>query len=254
MFTSEGRKYSDLNDFFGTSSQNALTGWKAITDRMNETDSVYKDWEFNVWKFTENHDETQFLVNEVKESIEIMRSSSVNYIIGEFNQSISASSEAVEKICNVILYIDFAKNGYPERHKSVEADWIEVITASGSMYYTKRWNKVINQGKEWAVYKHASLTETTIERVEKSGYSCSELKNLTDTPEKIVFASRRKAAAHGDFSRILIVEQFHGYVVNDVYDLVKLMNNKIASFDQYTKASNFIINVINEFNKKYSHS
>ena len=70
----------------------------------------------------------------------------------------------------------------------------------------------------------------------------------------MVFASRRKAAAHGDFSRILIVEQFHGYVVNDVYDLVKLMNNKIASFDQYTKASNFIINVINEFNKKYSHS
>ena len=103
MFKS-ARKYSGLDDFYGTSSTNSLYGWSAIEDRINETDKVYRDWQLNSWHFTSDHEETQYLINEVYDTIEIMRSSVSTYIMGNFNASIQSSSAAVEKIGNVILY------------------------------------------------------------------------------------------------------------------------------------------------------
>jgi hypothetical protein len=253
MFKSE-RKFADLDDFFGTSNNNSLTGLQTIKGRIADLDKIYEDWKFNMWNFTEDYEERQFLFNEVYESIEIMRSSSVNYIIGEFNPSIIASSEGVEIICNVILYLEFIKNGVPCTYKKVDPDWRVVNTAIGPKYYDNRWNKVVKIGQDWAIYKHNTLNPDTLKAVEKSGFSCNYLLNAGDTLDKNVFIDRRNASAHGDFSRILIIEQLHGYVVNAVNDMVKLMNNRTASLDQYTKASNFMVNVIKEFNNKYRHS
>lgn len=253
MYTSGGRDYSGLDDFFGTSSANAHTGLQAIKERIKEIDSVYKKWEFNIWNFTHDHDESQFLINEVRESTEIMRSSSYNYIIGEYNSAIMASSSAVERVCNVILYLEFIKNGVPCVYKKVDPKWRVVNTASGPIYYDQKWNLLVKMSGGLALYNSKTLSGNTLKEIEVCGYSCNYLLNPSDSVDKNIFIDRRNAAAHGVFTRIPILEQEHGYIPNDINDLLKLMTNKDASLDQYTKASNFIVNVINEFNKKYTH-
>ena len=65
------------------------------------------------------------------------------------------------------------------------------------------------------------------------------------------FIGRRNASAHGDFSRILIEEQMHGYIIKDPNDLIKLINNKDASLDQYSKASDFIVEAFKIFDQRY---
>lgn len=109
MFRS-GRKYAGLDDFFRTESNSSLSSWEAIEKRIEQIDELYSNWEFNIWPFSNNNEEIQFLVNEIKESYEIIESSAVEYIIGEFNSSIVASSAAVEKVCNVISYLDFMQD------------------------------------------------------------------------------------------------------------------------------------------------
>ncbi|MFG1545409.1 MAG: hypothetical protein AAE976_02790 [Thermoplasmataceae archaeon] len=253
MFKSE-RKYSDLDEFFRTGNNNSITGQKSIQSRINDLDSLYTEWKYDSWNFTSDSAENDFLRNEMWESIEIMRSSSINYIIGEFNSSIIASSAAIERVCNVILYIDFRKNPEGHCYKDVREDWIKVNTVRGTIYYTERWNRVVEIGNGYTIYKHKTLEPNTLKSVEKCGYNCAYLLNINDTICKNVFIERRKAAAHGDFSRLPIVEQLHGYVVSGPNDLFKLQTNKDAALDQYDKASKFIVNVINEFNRKYASS
>ena len=177
--------------------------------------------------------------------------SSLNYIIGEFNSSIVASSEAVERVCNIILYMEFRKTNTTPKYQNIKPDWIKVDTVNGTIYYTTRWNKVIKLASGYIIYCHNTLNFKTLKNLEALGYSCGHLLNDQDILEKNVFVERRNASAHGDFSRIPIVQQLHGYVVSDPNDLFKLYNNKEAALDQYKKASNFIISVINEFNKRY---
>lgn len=250
MFKSD-RQYSGLDDLFRTSNNNTITGLKAVSERIKELDLLYIDWQYNSWNFTSDSVENDYLRNEMWESIEIMRSSSLNYIIGEFNSSIVASSEAVERVCNIILYMEFRKTNTTPKYQNIKPDWIKVDTVNGTIYYTTRWNKVIKLASGYIIYCHNTLNFKTLKNLEALGYSCGHLLNDQDILEKNVFVERRNASAHGDFSRIPIVQQLHGYVVSDPNDLFKLYNNKEAALDQYKKASNFIISVINEFNKRY---
>ncbi|QRF75978.1 hypothetical protein Thermo_01488 [Thermoplasmatales archaeon] len=247
------RKYSGLDDFFKTSSTNSLSGWKAIEERIGQIDDLYSPWEFDIWNFTKIHEETQFLVNEIYESIEIIESSAVEYIIGDFNSSIAASSSAVEKICNVILYLDFLNDPDPKQFTSIDSSWTGVDTVYGMRYFDKRWNRLVQKGPSlWVLFKHESLSDTLLKKVECLGYSCKTLLNEKDTFEHCVFISRRNAAAHGDFSRITIVEQLHGYVLDDDPNtLLKLTTNKDACLDQYKKASEFTKEVIKRFGQLY---
>lgn len=251
MFKSE-REYLDLDDFFRTSNNNSITGLTAIKKRINELDSLYEEWELGSYNFISDDEENNFIRNEIYESIEIMRDSSLNYIIGEFNASIISSSEAVEKICNAILYLDFIKSCNGPYIPSDKDDWIKVDTVNGPTYYDKKWNKVVKTEKGYIIYKHRTLNSETFNNVERCGYNCSYLSNPVDKKiDKNVFIERRNAAAHGDFSRLPIVEQLHGYVPNGINDLLKLQTNKDAALDQYDKASKFIVNVIGNFNKEY---
>ena len=252
MFNS-GREYSGLDDFFRTSSTSSLGGWKAIQERIGQIDELYSSWEFNIWNFTQTHEETQFLVNEIKESIELIESSAVEYIIGEFNSSIAASSSAVEKVCNVILYLDFLSNPNPPEFSTIDPSWTGVDTVYGMRYFDKRWNRLVQRGPSlWVLFEHKSLSDTLLSKVESLGYSCRTLLNTSDTLEHCVFISRRNAAAHGDFSRITIVEQLHGYTLDeDPNTLFRLTTNKEACLDQYKKASEFTKAVIEKFNQLY---
>ena len=252
MFKS-ARKYSGLDDFYGTSSTNSLYGWSAIEDRINETDKVYRDWQLNSWHFTSDHEETQYLINEVYDTIEIMRSSVSTYIMGNFNASIQSSSAAVEKIGNVILYLDFVKSAPSKTFSTPQSNWIHVDTVYGTRYYDKQWKRVIKRGSQWIISEHSMLKGHMLKEIKESGYPSHLLLNSSDTFDTSIFVSRRNAAAHGDFSRILIEEQLHGYVVSGPGDLARLVSNKDASLDQYSKASNFIIETLKIFDKLYKH-
>ncbi len=250
MFKS-ARKYSGLDDFYGTSSTNSLYGWSTIEDRINETDKVYRDWQLNSWHFTSDHEETQYLINEVYDTIEIMRSSVSTYIMGNFNASIQSSSAAVEKIGNVILYLDFDRRAPSETISAIQNDWIPVNTVYGTRYYDKRWNRVLKRGSQWVIFKHSMLNGCMLKEIKESGYPSDILLNPSDTFDTSIFVSRRNASAHGDFSRILIEEQLHGYVVSGPGDLAGLVSNKDASLDQYSKASDFIIETLKIFDQRY---
>ena len=253
MFNS-GRKYSGLDDFFKTNSPNSLNGWKAIEERIGQIDKLYSPWVIKVWDFTKIREETQFLANEIWESIEIIESSAVEYIIGEFNSSIMASSSAVEKVCNVILYLGFLNEPNAKQFTSIDPSWTGVNTVYGMRYFDKWWNRLVQKGPSlWVLFEHMNLSGTLLKNVESLGYSCKTLLNTNDTPEHCVFISRRNAAAHGDFSRITIVEQLHGYVLDeDPNTLFRLTTNKEACLDQYKKASEFTRAVIKRFNELYT--
>ena len=252
MFNS-GRRYSGLDDFFRTGSNSSLSSWAAIEKRIEQIDSLYSDWDFNIWNFAQSYEETQFLVNEVKESIGLIQSSAVEYIIREFNSSIAASSSAVEKVCNVILYLDFLTNPSPQQFSSIDPSWTAVNTVYGMRYFDKRWNRLVQRGPSlWILFTHESLSDTLLSKVESFGYSCDPLLNADDTIEHCVFISRRNAAAHGDFSRITIVEQLHGYRLDeDPNTLFNLTSNREACLDQYKKASEFTKTAIKRFNQLY---
>ena len=245
------REYTGLDDFYGTSSTSSLNGWKAVEERINETESLYRDWQLNLWPFTSEHEETQYLINEVHDTIEIMRSGVLTYIVGDFNASIQSSSAAVEKIGNVILYLDFVKCTPSQTFSTPQSDWISINTVYGTRYYDKRWNRVVQRGSKWVIFKHSMLNGDMLKAMKKSGYPSELLLNQGDSFDTSIFVSRRNAAAHGDFSRILIEEQLHGYVVNGPDDLARLVNNKKASLDQYSKASNFIIETLKIYDQRY---
>ena len=250
MFKSN-RKYSGLDDFYGTSSTNSLYGWSEIEKRIHETDLAYRDWQLNSWHFTSDHEETQYLINEVHDTIEIMRGSVSAYIMGNFNASIQSSSAAVEKIGNVILYLNFVKRPPLKRYSIVQENWTPINTVYGTRYYDKDRNRVIPMGSKWVVFKHSMLNGDMLKDMKKNGYPSDILLNPGDTLDTSIFVSRRNASAHCDFSRILILQQLHGYVVSGPDDVARLVNNKDASLDQYKKASAFIIATLKIFDQRY---
>jgi len=75
--------------------------------------------------------------------------------------------------------------------------------------------------------------------------------NSGDTIDNSIFIARKNAVAHGEPSRLMILEQMHGCDVKNVDDIVRLMNNREASLDQYKKASTFITEVLAKFNSEF---
>jgi hypothetical protein len=146
MFKSN-RKYQGLDDFFGTGSKNNVMSWDEIEKRIGELDAPYNGLPLNQWLFVKEEKINQFLLAEIFDVIELMRSSSNNYIIAEFEASLILSSVAVEKLCNAILFIDFIKNidfikkGQGKLIKNVDPEWIKVDTADGSIYFDTNWNR-----------------------------------------------------------------------------------------------------------------
>ncbi len=250
MFKSE-RKYRGLDDFFSTTSSSSLNEWKNIENRINEIDSKYKDWCVNLWSFTSDDEEKQYLINDVHDTIDMMRSSAINYIIGDFNSSIQSSSAAVEKLGNVIMYLEFLKFHPRKTFSSIQNCWIPINTVYGLRYYDKKWNRVVKRDNQWTIFKHSMLSSKMLNEIHKSGYPSVLLLNQGDNFDNSIFIGRRNAAAHGDFSRILIEEQMHGYTIKDPNDLIKLINNKDASLDQYSKASDFIVEAFKIFDQRY---
>jgi hypothetical protein len=100
-------------------------------------------------------------------------------------------------------------------------------------------------------FEHKTLGKDLLECVQNLGYCVNDLLNPGDAIDNAIFIARRNAVAHGDPMRLIILKQMHGYVVNDINDIVWLMNNGEESLDQYKKASTFIIYVLAKFNSEF---
>lgn len=250
MFKSD-RTYKGLDDYSGTSAKGNVMSWDNVNDRIHELDKLYTKWNFNYWKFNQKNDINQFLRNEIYDVIELMRSSSNNYIIANFEASIILASAAVEKMCNAVLFIYFMREKKGTGCNSIDPEWIKVDTVNGPIYFDKQWNRVIKIGNAWFKFKNNTLNEKTLEKVKCYGYSCEFLLNPGDQLEKSIFVERRNAVAHGDPARMLIIEQLHGYVINTPNDMAELMNNRKSAFDQYKMASTFILSVFSKFDKDF---
>jgi len=240
-----------LDDFFRTGSKNNVMSWDEIEKRIGELDKLYNGWSLNQWLFVKDEKINQFLLVEIFDVIELMRSSSNNYIIAEFEASIILSSVAVEKLCNAILFIDFIKKRQDEVIKNEDPKWIKVDTADGPIYFDKKWNRIVEVNGGWLKFEHKTLGKCLLESVRNIGYSVDSLLNPGDTIDNSIFIARRNALAHGDPKRLIILEQMHGYVVNDNNDIVRHRNNGEESLDQYKKASTFIIEVLAKFNSEF---
>jgi len=249
MFKSD-RKYQGLDDFFRTGSKKNVMSWDEIEKRIGELDKLYNGRPLNQWLFVKDEKINQFLLAEILDVIELMRSSSHNYIIAEFEASINLSSVAVEKLCNAILFIDFIKKGHGVLIQNVDPGWIKVNTADGPIYFDKKWNRIVEVNGGWLKFEHKTLGKI-LGSVQNLGYSVNALLNPGDTIDNSIFIARRNAVAHGDPKRLIILKQMHGYVVNDINDIVRLMNNGEESLDQYKKASTFIIEVLAKFNSEF---
>jgi hypothetical protein len=245
------REYMGLDDFFDSGSKNHIMSWDEIKKRIAKLDSLYIKWQLNYWVFDKDEKMNQFLNSEIVDVIGLMRSSSHNYIIANFEASIILSSVAVEKLCNAILFIDFIKKRQGNLIKNVDPTWIEVDTVDGPMYFDTDWNRIVEFDGDWLKFEHKTLGKYLMESVQNLGYSVNALLNPGDTIDNSIFIARRNAVAHGDPQRLIILEQMHGYVVNDVDDIMRLMNHKKASLDQYKKASTFIIAVLAKFNSEF---
>ena len=250
MFKSD-RKYQGLDDFFGTGSKNNVMSWDEIEKRIGELDAPYNGLPLNQWLFVKEEKINQFLLAEIFDVIELMRSSSNNYMITEFEASLILSSVAVEKLCNAILFIDFIKKGQGKLIKNVDPEWIKVDTADGSIYFDTNWNRIVEVNGGWLKFEHKTLGKDLLECVQNLGYCVNDLLNPGDAIDNAIFIARRNAATHGDPKRLIILKQMHGYVVNDINDIVRLMNNGEESLDQYKKASTFIIYVLAKFNSEF---
>jgi hypothetical protein len=249
MFKSD-RKYQGLDDFFRIGSKNNVMSWDEIEHRIAELDKLYNGWPLNQWLFVKEEKINQFLLVEIFDIIELMRSSFNNYIIAEFEASLILSSVAVEKLCNAILFIDLVKNWQDKLIKNVDPEWIKVNTADGPIYFDKKWNRIVKVNGGWLKFEHKTLGKI-LKYVQNLGYCVNDLLNPGDTIDNAIFIARRNAAAHGDPMRLIILKQMHGYVVNNIDDIVRLMNNGEESLDQYKKASTFIIEVLAKFNSEF---
>ena len=250
MFRSD-RTYKGLDDYFGTSAKGNVMSWDNVNDRIHELDGIYKTWNFSWWEFDQKSGVNQFLRNEIYDVIELMRSSSNNYIIANFEASIILASAAVEKMCNAVLFIYFMRERNGTKCNSTGPEWIKVDTVNGPIYFDERWNRFIRIGNAWFKFKNNTLNKTTLEKVKCYGYSCEFLLNPGDQLEKSIFVERRNAVAHGDPARMLIIEQLHGYVINTPNDMAELMKNRKSAFDQYKMASTFILSVFSKFDKDF---
>ena len=149
------------------------------------------------------------------------------------------------------MYLKFLKSPPHKTFSSVQNCWIPINTVYGPRYYDKRWNRVVKRGNQYIIFKHSMLSGEMLNEIHKSGYPSELLLNPKDNFDNSIFIGRRNASAHGDFSRILIEEQMHGYIIKDPNDLIKLINNKDASLDQYSKASDFIVEAFKIFDQRY---
>ena len=260
MFHSN-EEYSGLDNFFRTNSnENHLRKNDAILKRIKDLDKLYRKWPSGPWNFSKDERETQERNNDCYETVEIMREANLNYILGFFNSSIIMSSIAVERLLKCIMLLNF-KNKCFEKVKIEnlsELNPVRTVYGLEPFYYgylKKNYTKIYKSNDRYRIYKIGF--KSSMKKALSIGFPVNrlidekELEQLQDGKD-ILFIIRRNNAAHGFYTETNFGYEQKQYIKsNKNIDIAYLLKFGREAYDQYSKASNFVIDTFIKFEKNY---
>ena len=224
MFKS-GREYKGLDDYFYTMiEQDHLRNDKRIKERVAQIESLYEEWSYDpFWKHTEDTDANNWKNAFCKQAIDLMAESANCYILGFFKASVVASSAAVEQLI----------------HVDAQGEQIRRQRADHSEYLITRYDTL----------------SALLPLAKQKGYPIDALLDPgeVDLPT-CIFVQRRNIVAHGAYENEFVIEQMH--YINIIDTLEDKSNadypyfNATSAFDQYKKASKFVIAAFGWFNRE----
>lgn len=258
MFKSEG-VFTGLDRYFHTNAQSHALNTEHMKERITEIDVLYKEWSFHLWNFSSDNMEKNEILSDCHDVIELMRDAANCYVLAMFVPSIQASSSAVERLLNVVLYLEKRTELGIMRDKgrkpieSPQSEWILVNTVSGDQYYTRGFRSRIFRRKDGFVEFRAEELHDAIQHIPDPPY-CKEKLCPAGDLDNCVLVDRRNAASHGVTTRLLLIEQVHGYRIDKPEDWWTLINNRHSALEQYRSAVSFVIDTFGVFTQKYGHS
>jgi hypothetical protein len=260
MFHSN-EEYSGLDNFFRTNSnENHLRKNDAILKRIKDLEKLYRKWSSGPWNFSKDERETQERNNDCHETVEIMREANLNYILGFFNSSIIMSSIAVERLLKCIMLLNFKNECFKKVKIENLSELHPVRTVYGLEpfyygYHKSNYKQIYKLGNEYYEYKiglkYSMKKALTIGLPINRLLDKNEESKLLDNKD-VLFIIRRNNAAHGFYiNTTLGYEQLQRIESNETIDMVELLKFGRDAYDQYSKASNFVIDTFINFEKNY---
>ncbi|MDE1834747.1 MAG: hypothetical protein KGH64_05415 [Candidatus Micrarchaeota archaeon] len=222
MFKS-GKVYNGLDDYFHTTiEQDHLRSNKHIKERVEQVESLYEDWPYDpFWKHA--NDSSNWKNAFCMDTINLMAESASCYALGFFKTAVVAASAAVEQLIHVDV---------PFNSKRVK----------------------IANNMEYLLADYGAIG-AALPKAKKLGYPTGLLLDAKENDlQRCIFVQRRNMVAHGVHENQFIIEQVHyANVIDTLTDKSNeeyLYFNGASAFDQYKKASRFVITTFRWFDKE----
>lgn len=264
MFTLEG-EYKGLDDFFHTNEQGHMSN-EEIKARLNELSDISRNgsFPFGIFRFPLDDEERNDVQNRCHQSIDYMREAAICYALGLFYGTIVLSSMAVEHILQVFLILQGKQWSNIEKWCSMPIIEYEIerpkalVKGSGTEreFYGHKNGKLVQYSIKNGVWKYSEIPSLTdaIKKVDKKEVPIEVLRDDWESqsePYEWIFVRRRNTMAHGAMENFIIYSQLWQLNHNGEADLDTFLTHKKDSFDQYKKASLFIMETFARFKKNY---
>ena len=236
-----------------------------IKQRIAEIDCLYKPWEIKLWKFSPDGQKSSQYHAEIVSCIDAVSASARCYILGLFDQSIAASSIAVEMLLRKVLEVkelitpkiitptpteEEIKKWYPMNQVGNACDeFIGEVTRG-------RFTRIVKKDGKYFYFDYPSL-KCLIKKATDASIPTSALlthlhNQVDNSSDSRIFVARRDQIMHGKVEMLGDLQQI--YVLNqkaevDYFDSY-MAHQKIA-LDQYKMASDFFLDVIAWFDSEF---
>lgn len=227
MFKSD-KVYEGLDDYFQTAAnQDHVRRNVHIAERIAQINSIYEGWSYDpFWVHDKDQSSNRWKNAFCREAIALMEEAANSYILGLFKASTAMSSAAVEQL----THIDITLNA---------EDAKRVQRADGSEYLIFDYGSL--GGNLFCLQKHGYPTKLLLDSEETNLQTC-------------IFVQRRNTIVHGAHTNEFVVEQMHYLNIMDSLadksNAEYLYFNSKSAFDQYEKATKFIIATFKWFDKE----
>ena len=262
MFKLNG-EFTGLDNFFYTDEPNHVLSHESIKKRLGEMQGIYRTWEYGLFKFPLDEEERNEVQNRCHDSIELMREAANDYMLAFFNGTIILSSMAVERVLQGLLILQGNQWRDLEENCLTPAIEYEIKKPKPlgeiglkTELYGHRNGRLVQyaiKGGSWKYLEIPSLSES----LNKVSRKLAPIDLLQDEAEKnlkpseCIFVKRRNTMAHSAMENLRIYSQSWQLNLKGKVDLDTFINNKADAFDQYKKASFFIMGVFEVLKKRY---
>lgn len=265
MFTLN-REYKGLDDLFETNTQGHMMSNEEIKTRLNELSDISRDrpFSFGNFRFPLDEEERNDVQNRCHQSVDYMRDAAICYALCRFDGTIVLSSMAVERTMQAFLILQGKQWSTLEEWCSMPTIEYEIekpkasVKSSGTTkeYYGHKNGRLVQYSNLSGVWKYSevpSLTEA-INKVNKDETPVEMLREDGERqlkPSQWIFVRRRNTMAHGAMENFTTYSQLWQLNLNGEVDLDTFLTHKKDAFDQYKKASLFIMETFARFKMKY---